>query len=632
MKRCFLLCIAVCWCIPWVCAQRGRSCDYPIVVKHHYNGHVNANTTTWFTATTWDLPLSIEFIPDSFAVNIYTVEDDLPSYTMDFKCPNAQYDSLAQIVVDYAYGIIALPIEELWIPYNKDTTELISDDYRYYEGWDKDSLLFYVDFKLADAFMVTGLPQEIPAYFSLTTPIAGQFIIKSRSEFADCDNKVQRVYRGDTIHYEQGNNQIYYFVPDGEDLVDNTRDGLNIYWSGLDTLHFYKGAHCDSVFADSAYWFAAKPNMTTLAMDSMTLNSWARGESRFLFFRMEGNEDGDVIFLSQNDEIETQESCRTLTMVYPFGITIDILPMTDTIATYQWKIVDWLSRDVQFTWNNSAPMTMYVSDTCDFSIDSADKHIVGTYKFMYTSDSLSRVCNLSRTELSKMIAQSQDKRLYVRFISAKAGKISSKKWNITDCLAKSTMIRSTDTLYLLANKSSDIYRVDVHEWLGDTIEVSWSGAKTNTIYFADDCNFRLSSGNIHVVQRVPVVSNNSVELIPTDNWVERQTEEGYLYVRFSNSTAGVLAFNSYRGKRGPEPEPQPKPIFTSTTIALECKGADVVVKVSHEQDIVLRDNTGETIKSWHQLAGDSNVYTLTSLAQGVYMLQGEHESVQLVIN
>ena len=46
-------------------AQTGLSCEDPIVVGKSYEGKVDGACSLWYTASTYDLPLHVYFIPDS---------------------------------------------------------------------------------------------------------------------------------------------------------------------------------------------------------------------------------------------------------------------------------------------------------------------------------------------------------------------------------------------------------------------------------------------------------------------------------------------------------------------------------------------------------------------------------------
>ena len=90
-----------------VMAQTGLTCDDPIPVDKSYRGKVDGPCTLWYTANTYDLPLTVYFLPDS------TDSKYGPDVVVDFTCTTGVYenpklDSIINTLSDFS---IELPIE-----------------------------------------------------------------------------------------------------------------------------------------------------------------------------------------------------------------------------------------------------------------------------------------------------------------------------------------------------------------------------------------------------------------------------------------------------------------------------------------------------------------------------------------
>lgn len=87
MKKIFSFCIALV-CVSVVCAENkptGLTCEDAIPVDTSYTGTIDAAGTYYYSAWTYDLPLTCRFYPTS-EVKV------LPYIDVDFSCVNGQYD------------------------------------------------------------------------------------------------------------------------------------------------------------------------------------------------------------------------------------------------------------------------------------------------------------------------------------------------------------------------------------------------------------------------------------------------------------------------------------------------------------------------------------------------------------
>ncbi len=308
MKRLVFL-VLVCMALV-VHAQVGTSCTNPYVVNHNFETYVPAGTH-WFTAGTHDLPLYVTFEPDTFLLDVekYESEDDffadIPGVTIDFGC-DGQYDETAELVIALAAAAgYVIPLETYMVPMTLDSVFIVNYDdwYIRFDGYTQDSLLFYMPFdqEFADAFVMVGLTQNIPAYIKFTTNVGGVITLNSTSVMAQCEATSVRLYKYQEQTINANDTNAYYFTPD--DLNASKLTGLNFYWQADDTARVYLSNTCQFEPSEETYSFTAQPNVTTLAMDSITLSNHIRFISPFLFYRIESDVPGVLTLYNQDDVV-----------------------------------------------------------------------------------------------------------------------------------------------------------------------------------------------------------------------------------------------------------------------------------------------------------------------------------------
>jgi hypothetical protein len=184
--------------------------------------------------------------------------------------------------------------------------------------------------------------------------------------------------------------------------------------------------------------------------------------------------------------------------------------------------------------------TVYFSNTPDFVPDSTDENVVGYYKAVKREDNYYR--QISCQELS--FGQSQHDYLYVRFVCNQSTQLTPSLWNVKSCIANTILITLGQTLSLPAS-SSDVYRMDYKEFADYDFTVTWEQTSNNlAVYIASYCNFKTTSPDRLKVVSVRKNSSTTVDASEVNSWASSIEDEGFLYIRFSNSRKGDVTFTS----------------------------------------------------------------------------------------
>ena len=175
-------------------AQTGLTCNDPIPVDSNYVGRVNGPCTLWYTAWTFDLPLTVHFIPDN--------ENSTwgPEVEVDLTCTPGIYndpklDSLVNMVADFD---VSFPIEllcDMVKPNGKVEWDLsISNNYR-------------------EQMAEFGITYNVQAFVKVTFFEAGEVRLKPDTAFNSCMENLQYVKLGDTLDVVANDVNTAYVFP-----------------------------------------------------------------------------------------------------------------------------------------------------------------------------------------------------------------------------------------------------------------------------------------------------------------------------------------------------------------------------------------------------------------------------------
>jgi hypothetical protein len=183
--------------------------------------------------------------------------------------------------------------------------------------------------------------------------------------------------------------------------------------------------------------------------------------------------------------------------------------------------------------------TVYFSNTPNFTPDTTDENVVGSYKAQKHGDIYDR--QISCQELS--FGQSKHDYLYVRFACNKTPTLILNLWNTTSCMDKTILISSGETISVPAS-SATLYRMIYEDWANYGYSIRWSGRSTLVKYVASYCGFEPTDPEILKAITVPARTVYNVEQSIVDSWSSSLGTDGFIFVRLRSSMNGDATITS----------------------------------------------------------------------------------------
>ena len=219
-----------------VMAQQGSSCENPIPVDSNYVGYVDGPCTLWYTASTYDLPLNVHFIPDA---------DDSewwPDVVIDLTCvPGVYADPKLDSIIKMAEGFdITFPVE-------------LSCDREVNPKTGKVEWDLLVDAMYREQLAQFGVTYNVAAYVKVTFLEAGKISLKPDTTFASCMQTTEHVVLDDSIAILPNDADRVFMMP----YTDWQNDSIRFVWIGEESTRVWLGeTMCDfePSLADPFVW------------------------------------------------------------------------------------------------------------------------------------------------------------------------------------------------------------------------------------------------------------------------------------------------------------------------------------------------------------------------------------------
>ena len=197
-------------------AQSGLTCEDPIPVDENYTGTVDGPCELWYSAWTYDLPLTVHFIPDD------PNSSWGPEVMVDFTCEPGVYndpklDSLINMVDAYD---VTFPIEFL--------CDLVVK-----EGHNEWNLSVNKNYR--EQLAEFGIPYNIQAFIKVIYSESGRITLKPDTLFRNCMESSEYIQLGDTLD----------ILPDDTERVfvlsysDWQEDSIRFVWTGEQPATIY---------------------------------------------------------------------------------------------------------------------------------------------------------------------------------------------------------------------------------------------------------------------------------------------------------------------------------------------------------------------------------------------------------
>lgn len=587
----------------------GATCATAIELENdNYSAQVRSGQTVWYSAWTFDLPLTVTFAPTNGA------SDPAPLVEMDFSCTTGVYeDSILCSLFCASTGSSGISFD---LPHKPQLKSKILDNgtFVYYLALGK---------SYRDLMLQVGIDYSVQVFVKVTYKSAGTISLAPDNLFSNCVDGAKFMHFGDTVQVAASDANRHVIVP----YVQWQEDTIRYVWTGTAPCRGVVGNSCD--FDPSEGDAALSGNENVIDFFDLQPGGSKTVSADLLYDYVHNaaypNEAGMYFakfYSAAPGRVEVVKAPRALPGKNATLLRYDQTYPLNANDTALFAIPRSWNKDTmhtKFTTPTSHVFKMQIATTPDFQGD----HFLGEYAFEKIEDGHWR--GFLGTELSKLWKKTSDQYLYIRFICSEATTITPSRWVMSNCIKKSTTIflNKVDTTFEVNRKTDDRYRVNYAQIAGGDLTVSINVTSWCNIFVATDCEIGTSptAPNLLANGAVNRTSKKTFYAADIATWASRIDEEWYVYFRFNNTND---KFKVTLRSTAPE---EIDPAYPSSSVAVSCDEAgNAVVRVSEDQHISILQGTEEK-RAFDAVVGQT--YTISDLPAGTYTLRGQNDEIEL---
>lgn len=589
-------------------ANPGTTCATAIELGDNFSDVITGPKTVWYYAWTFDLPLSVYFIPAN-------ATDPKPEVEMDFSCSSGNYeDSIicSLFCKNSGSGI------QFNLPYRADLKATTVDGQQaYYLAMGKE---------YRDLLLKAGISYNVQVFVKVVYKSAGVISIAPDDMFTSCMDGVKFMQLGDTVHVKANDTQRHVIVP----YVQWQEDSIRYVWNGTAPCEVTVAGVCEfdptDVFSQDILEREDLQAVDTAKVTSQDMSDWvafANNEAGMFFAKFYTQ--GTGVMKIERVPMAPPQGGATL-LRYDKATPVDTskvyaIPYTWTTAT-------------RFDVYTNHVFKMYIGTTYDFRKDTA---IV----YQFSANNSGHWLGLVDAQMQALWTNTTEQYLYIRFECTAKTNITPTRWVMSECVSKALpLYRPSTTVNVAPNTYGAVYyRFYYREWKGGDMKFTWRNSSANcTAFIGDNCSFAANRNDSHVVDYQAITRNGSWTILAADlaEYEERVDEDGFLYIRFNTTAAGTMTIST----TAPD-EVDPAPVvYPAATVSVVCNGEPTssgqvfTVSVSAEQTLniypgpVKNISSRTPIETWSQTPSQTHNMTLQT---GVYTLVGENETIQIEV-
>ena len=598
-------------CAPAYAGLPGSSCTDAIQFGENYSVHVQSGQTIWYTASTFDLPLTVTFAPD-FGKN-----EPAPDVEMDFTClPGYYRDSILCSMFCKTSGGSGVSIDMPHKP--KLSTKTLDDGtFVYYLSLGK---------KYRDLLLQMGISYEVDVYVKVTYKCDGTISLAPDDLFTNCVDKAKFMRIGDskndTVKVAAKDKNRHVIIP----YVQWQEDTIIYKWTGTApcTMSVANTCEFDPLDTNDDNIIQKENDIQpgdSIKTEATVIYDWVHNplypnEAGMYFAKFYTEGTGTMKITKAKQAVPDGKAT-----LLRFGKTYALDANTNAIFAIprSWNV------DVKLSTPTSHVFSMVLSPTTNFEGEA------------FKSYSFDRANNghwlgILGSELETFWAKVPANRhyMYVRFSCSEATTITPDRWNVSDCYSSTTKNVLVPGSEITIKKQSEVYRLAYPQWKGGDMTIKFALSADCFVYLADTCGMTRTKEDAPYWLKYKEKVKSSQPLVITAediaSWGERERikNEGYFYAIFyteANSTNRKLTFTT----DAPE---ETDPVYPTSTVAVVCDGTKVVVSVSEEQHITIWSVTDEKVAEWDAVPDDPHEVNLTP---GTYVLEGKSDKIQLIL-
>ena len=593
----------------------GLTCETAIPVDTAYRGSVPQAGTYYYSAWTYDLPMTCYFYP---------VETDManpPVAEVDFTCtPGVYADPKVEELVTDAVASVGGKVP---IPFDFNAAIEAETGRLYYT-------LTITEF-YREMMANFGITYNVQAFVKLKAPCAGNVRLAPDTAFQTCVDNSHWLSLPDAMQAGVTHTEDSYVLP----LSDWQNDSIRFRWTGTKApVRVWIGEKCD---------FEMKTTGDNPALDYIDLSPDAGngehiydyskqaindiinmfGRGGVYYARVASTEDAQVI-------IEHKPMSEAMARAVLLQLDKPVLMAANDTARVYYFPTKWQNKNILFSASTNKPVRAYFAKNVTFSTQKSDPLLIDSCDFSLYNNG--RGLGLSRTEMEILCKQTTGDYVFVKFVSPVATTVTPTEWLANACVENTKEITANDSCYIRAGSSSTVWRIRYSDWARQDVKLYWKSMADLKLYLADTCKYNLSAGNTHVVlyhefkiKRNGTTDTLTITTAEMAKWKDCVDDDGFLYFRFSNSryAGNFLTFADVV-------EPTPAPDYQNATIFVQCdeSGDKLLISVSQEQDLQLLDEQGNVLESWHQKPNDNKQIVAIKI-DTYHILLGECEIIQI---
>lgn len=608
MKRSILLMMVSMFAAAGLWAQSGKSCTSAIPIGKDFKAEITqAPQTIWYSAWTFDLPMTIAFVPE------HGESDPAPVVEMDFTCRPGIYSDSILCSLFCRGGSSGL---ELDMPHKPTPSkgEIEMDGKKYFVYY------FQAGKKYRDLLLQMGISYNLEVFVKVTFQTRGIITMVPDNTFANCMDGPKFMQFGDTIHVKAHDAERHVIVP----YVQWQQDSIRYIWNGKDESYVAIAGVCDfdpTAFGpeilDIRYLDAGRDTAKVTSELMQYYVSKADNQAGMFYAKCYAQSDG-VLKIERVPMAPPREDATVL----KYGKQV-LLNAHDTASLFAMPI-SWKKDSVKFTTPTHHIFKMFIDKDPLFTPGTADlarqfaPSLSGHWDGLYPE------------EIKNLWALTTDKYLYVRFDCSEATSVTPNRWNVSECAANSYLLMP-DTVLFIGNQSSTIFRFYYPSIAGGDLSFQFDKSQNCELLFSDSCDIASYSGGPGVKYERQTIRKNLLTISAeevAESLAPLADEDGYVYARFyhNQSGGGNMTITSTAPK-------DKDPVYPSMTVAVVCEGNQVQVISRIAQKIVIMDALGSLKDSWNAEAGVPHVLTLPS---GTYVVvymnsAGQGEKIALML-
>lgn len=516
-----------------VSAQGGTSCQDAISFTGSYQMNISGAGEVWFTAYTYDLPLTMVFIPSNQS-STYT-----PVAEFDFTCTPGVYDhpTLRRWFGPNSSGTIVMP--------QRMTMERKVED-----GITK--YVLTVPESTRNMLASAGLTDNLQAYVKMRFYEAGIVSIASDNRYSTCMTGGTFLRINEHVDVAARDTNVYSIVP----YSTFRKDSIHYVWEGTSPAKVWLMKDCNELSVD-----------TTNIMESWTMQpgdtlrlTMQQVREKDDYYDAQGAQGGLVYFHVTSASVGRFHIRRTPmapaennAILLRFGIPVP----ADSNIVYcfpkTWK--DPMSMVTE----SSSPVTVYFGKTGFFDYHITSSNNIGKRDFVAVPDGYE--ADFSTKDINNLVYNiaSNKNYIYVRFRSNDpSATVTLWDWNISDCASTSSVNLSFGTPINMPEGRNLAYRVRYADIVNHSMSVAFTlSAYTATFYVAKDCSTGYNASNPNVFHyETLTAAYNSFEISAQEIATWPPDENGYVYITLKTRSSSAFGFVLI--SLTPEPEPEPE--------------------------------------------------------------------------